>query len=93
MTYDSSQRTALHWPAGLFQSVCCFIADIVECAGGDYLHSAPKKYAPQIRIISCGQDKRMWPAFKSLGIPILGEEFILTGLLRHELLLDEFVLG
>ncbi|XP_063871217.1 mucin-5AC-like isoform X3 [Scylla paramamosain] len=71
----------------------CQMRDIVECAGGDYLHAPPRKYAPQIRIISCPEDKRLWPSFKSLGIPILGVEFILTGLLRHELLLEEFVLN
>lgn len=70
----------------------CQMRDIIECAGGDYLHAAPKKYEPQIRIISCPEDRKLWPAFTSLGIPILGVEFILTGLLRHELLLDEFVL-
>ncbi|MPC80130.1 Mediator of DNA damage checkpoint protein 1 [Portunus trituberculatus] len=67
--------------------------NIVECAGGDYLPAPPRKYAPQIRIISCLEDKHLWPSFKSLGIPILGVEFILTGLLRHELLLEDFVLN
>ncbi|XP_045126310.1 mediator of DNA damage checkpoint protein 1-like [Portunus trituberculatus] len=71
----------------------CQMRDIVECAGGDYLPAPPRKYAPQIRIISCLEDKHLWPSFKSLGIPILGVEFILTGLLRHELLLEDFVLN
>ena len=69
------------------------LTDIVECAGGDYLPAPPKKYEPQIRIISCPEDKKLWASFRSLGIPILGVEFILTGLLRHELLLEEFVLS
>lgn len=68
-------------------------AEIVECSGGEYLDMPPKRYAPQVRIVSCPEDKKHWAVFKKLGIPVLGTEFILTGLLRHELLLDDFVLG
>nr|XP_045581871.1 uncharacterized protein LOC123745398 isoform X1 [Procambarus clarkii] len=67
--------------------------EIIECSGGEYLDMPPKKYAPQVRIVSCPEDKKLWTSYKNLGIPILGTEFILTGLLRHELLLDEFPLG
>lgn len=67
--------------------------EIIECSGGEYLDMPPKKYAPQVRILSCTEDEHQWTSFKHLGIPILGTEFILTGLLRHELLLDEFQLG
>ncbi|XP_042219191.1 uncharacterized protein LOC121864213 [Homarus americanus] len=66
--------------------------EIVECSGGEYLDMPPKKYAPQLRIVSCLEDKHQWTSFKKMGIPILGTEFILTGLLRHELLLDDFYL-
>ncbi|XP_068244269.1 mediator of DNA damage checkpoint protein 1-like isoform X3 [Palaemon carinicauda] len=66
--------------------------EIVECSGGQYLDMPPKRYAPQIRIVSCPEDKGQWTSFQRIGIPVLGTEFILTGLLRHQLLLDEFVL-
>ncbi|XP_066969795.1 mediator of DNA damage checkpoint protein 1-like isoform X2 [Macrobrachium rosenbergii] len=66
--------------------------EIIECSGGQYLDMPPKRYAPQIRIVSCPEDKGLWTTFQRVGIPILGTEFILTGLLRHQLLLDEFVL-
>ncbi|XP_064115508.1 uncharacterized protein LOC135221698 [Macrobrachium nipponense] len=66
--------------------------EIIECSGGQYLDMPPKRYAPQIRVVSCPEDKGLWTTFRRVGIPILGTEFILTGLLRHQLLLDEFVL-
>ncbi|KAK7081436.1 hypothetical protein SK128_024035, partial [Halocaridina rubra] len=66
--------------------------EIIECSGGIYLDAAPKRYAPEIRIISCPTDKGLWGNFRRVGIPILGTEFILTGLLRHQLLLDDFEL-
>lgn len=53
----------------------------------------PKKFGPQIMIVSCSDDQKQWADFKKLGIPILGTEFVLTGLLRHELLLEEFILS
>ncbi|KAK4311781.1 hypothetical protein Pmani_016738 [Petrolisthes manimaculis] len=67
--------------------------EIIVCSGGRYLAQPPKKFGPQILIVSCQDDQKHWPNFKRLGIPILGTEFVLTGLLRHELLLDEFLLS
>ena len=67
--------------------------EIIECAGGVYLDNPPKKYSSEIRIISCEEDKKLWNSFKRISIPIFGTEFVLTGLLRHELLLEEFNLS
>nr|XP_027229686.1 mediator of DNA damage checkpoint protein 1-like [Penaeus vannamei] len=67
--------------------------EIIVCSGGIYMDVPPKRYSPEMRIISCPEDKNQWGAFKKLQIPVLGTEFILTGLLRHQLLLDDFVLA
>ncbi|XP_047484577.1 uncharacterized protein LOC125036181 [Penaeus chinensis] len=67
--------------------------EIIVCSGGIYMDVLPKRYSPEIRIISCAEDKNQWGAFKKLQIPVLGTEFILTGLLRHQLLLDDFILA
>ncbi|XP_063594187.1 uncharacterized protein LOC134771121 [Penaeus indicus] len=67
--------------------------EIIVCSGGVYMDVPPKRYSPEIRIISCAEDKNQWGAFKKLQIPVLGTEFILTGLLRHQLLLDDFILA
>ncbi|XP_042879397.1 uncharacterized protein LOC122257910 [Penaeus japonicus] len=67
--------------------------EIIVCSGGVYLDVPPKKFSQEIRIISCPEDKNHWSTFKRLQIPVLGTEFILTGLLRQQLLLDDFVLA
>ncbi|KAL7644575.1 UNVERIFIED_CONTAM: hypothetical protein RMT77_004112 [Armadillidium vulgare] len=64
--------------------------EIIECAGGEYLEMPPKFAAPKSIIVSCDEDKKNWSSFKKLKLTIVDKEFILTGLLRQKIMLDEF---
>lgn len=50
----------------------------------------PKFAAPKSIIVSCDEDKKNWSSFKKLKLTIVDKEFILTGLLRQKIMLDEF---
>ncbi|KAB7497707.1 Mediator of DNA damage checkpoint protein 1 [Armadillidium nasatum] len=64
--------------------------EIIECAGGQYLEMPPTFAAPKSIIVSCDEDKKNWSSFKKLKLTIVNKEFILTGLLRQKIMLDEF---
>ncbi|XP_072170057.1 uncharacterized protein [Diadema setosum] len=67
--------------------------DIIKCAGGEYLAKMPTKSTPKAVVISCEADKSLWSAASRAGVPIVSSEFILTGILRQEILLDQFKLS
>ncbi|GAB5359331.1 hypothetical protein AAMO2058_000535100 [Amorphochlora amoebiformis] len=68
---------------------------IIACAGGKLLKSAPRYFKPNYHVISCEDDldSPQVERLKALGYIIHSKELILTGVLRQELLLQDFVLG
>ncbi|CAG2210379.1 MDC1 [Mytilus edulis] len=58
--------------------------EIIECAGGQYLTTMPKKGGDNIVIVSCPDDGSLCTAAIKAGIPVVNSEFILTGILRQE---------
>ncbi|XP_071496427.1 uncharacterized protein [Diadema antillarum] len=67
--------------------------DIIKCAGGEYLAKMPTKSTPKAVVVSCETDKSLWSVASRAGIPVVSSEFILTGILRQEILLDQFKLS
>ncbi|CAG5118782.1 unnamed protein product [Candidula unifasciata] len=66
--------------------------DILKFAGAQYMKSMPSKPQDKLVVISCAEDQPLClPAIKA-GIPVVGTEFILTGILRQELDLESFSL-
>ena len=45
----------------------------------------PLKSKPETVVISCPEDQSLWSAAAKAGVPVVGAEFVLTGLLRQEL--------
>ncbi|CAL4121208.1 unnamed protein product, partial [Meganyctiphanes norvegica] len=66
--------------------------EIILCSGGEFLESAPKSAHDKVLVVSCEDDKRQWGTFKKKNIPIVSFEFVLTGLLRHKILIEEYKL-
>ncbi|XP_041484152.1 mediator of DNA damage checkpoint protein 1-like [Lytechinus variegatus] len=66
--------------------------DIIRCAGGEYVAKLPTKHIPQLVIVSCDGDKSLWAGPRKAGIPVVSSEFILTGILRQAILLDDYQL-
>lgn len=59
--------------------------DIIECAGGTYLASEPKRPLEGQLVVSCDEDKKVMDKLKEKNISLVDKEFILTGILRHKL--------
>nr|XP_054772370.1 LOW QUALITY PROTEIN: mediator of DNA damage checkpoint protein 1-like [Lytechinus pictus] len=66
--------------------------DIIKCAGGEYVARLPTKPIPQLVLVSCDGDKSLWAGPRKAGIPVVSSEFILTGILRQAILLDDYQL-
>ena len=64
-------------------------AEIVECAGGQYLAKMPLKKDEQIFVVSCESDKKSLAKTIKAGINIQNKEVILTGLLRQKVEFDK----
>lgn len=58
--------------------------DIVQFAGGKYLSRMPTRFADNTVIISCPEDLKTCKHAAKCGIPIVGTEYLLTGLLKYE---------
>ncbi|KAF2364349.1 Forkhead-associated (FHA) domain [Trinorchestia longiramus] len=66
--------------------------DLVVSGGGEYLERQPRSFYESIVVVSCLQDKKLWPTFRKLNIPIVSTEFILSGILRSEVSIDSNLL-
>ncbi|XP_063439986.1 mediator of DNA damage checkpoint protein 1-like isoform X2 [Mytilus trossulus] len=64
--------------------------EIIECAGGQYLSTIPKKGGDNIVIVSCPDDESLCTAAIKAGIPVVNSEFILTGILRQEVNINSY---
>ncbi|XP_052067194.1 mediator of DNA damage checkpoint protein 1-like isoform X2 [Mytilus californianus] len=64
--------------------------EIIECAGGQYLTTMPKKGGDNIVIVSCPDDESLCTAVMKAGVPVVNSEFILTGILRQEVNINSY---
>ena len=55
-----------------------------------FLPAAPRRYRDNIIVVSCDNDLHDCTQFISLNIPVVSSEFILTGILRHEILTEPY---
>lgn len=63
--------------------------EIVACAGGKYLDNLPARTSTGTTVvISCKQDLKACARVRNHGIPVVAAEFILSGLLHHNLSVD-----
>ncbi|XP_063038948.1 proline-rich protein 36-like [Melospiza melodia melodia] len=67
--------------------------DIVTCCGGTFLPQLPQEYAPRVLVISCPQDRRLWPPAVAARLPLLSAELLLSGVLQQRLELAPFLLS
>ncbi|XP_077047226.1 uncharacterized protein LOC143695914 [Agelaius phoeniceus] len=67
--------------------------DIVTCCGGTFLPQLPREYAPRVLVISCPQDRWLWPPAVAARLPLLSAELLLSGVLRQRLELAPFLLS
>ncbi|KAL9822833.1 uncharacterized protein GJ701_016140 isoform 2-T2 [Geothlypis trichas] len=67
--------------------------DIVTCCGGTFLPQLPQEYAPRVLVISCPQDRWLWPPAVAARLPLLSAELLLSGVLRQCLELELFLLS
>jgi BRCT domain, a BRCA1 C-terminus domain/Regulator of Ty1 transposition protein 107 BRCT domain/FHA domain len=58
-------------------------AIIAASGGGTVLKSAPRKFEPNVFIISCDKDRRSWDQFTSLDYAVYSPELLLTSILRQ----------
>jgi len=66
--------------------------DILECAGAKFLISMPTKAVDKTVVVSCPADEKLCQAAIKAGIPVVGAEFVLTGMLRQEVDLESHFL-
>ena len=58
---------------------------MVECAGGTWLKSMPRKSEENLFVISCPEDQTEQGRLAKMGIKIVDKEILLTGLLKQTL--------
>lgn len=57
-----------------------------------YLSQVPTRAAEKTLVISCEEDKVFWkPALKA-GVPIVSAEFVLTGILKQEVNIEQYLI-
>ncbi|KAI0227639.1 hypothetical protein LSAT2_021845 [Lamellibrachia satsuma] len=66
--------------------------DIIQCAGGEYLPSPPCSYQEKTVVVSCDANKAVCQRTLDGNIPVVSAEFLLTGILRQEVELDQYPL-
>ncbi|KAK2723357.1 uncharacterized protein LOC136033805 [Artemia franciscana] len=69
--------------------------EIIECAGGNYseFQRLPRSASPSSTwVISCPEDRHLWPTARRLCIKVVAVEALLSGLLKHKIHLDPFLL-
>ncbi|XP_049858430.1 uncharacterized protein LOC126349960 [Schistocerca gregaria] len=64
---------------------------IVESCGGTFIE-AMKNLPANSFVVSCSEDKHMWPKLKKLGSPVVGAETLLLGVLQQKLNLNTYLL-
>uniref|UniRef100_A0A8C9NR93 Mediator of DNA damage checkpoint 1 n=1 Tax=Serinus canaria TaxID=9135 RepID=A0A8C9NR93_SERCA len=67
--------------------------DLVTCCGGTFLPQLPREHAPRVLVISCPQDRWLWPPAMAAQLPLLSAELLLSGVLRQCLELAPFLLS
>uniref|UniRef100_A0A674HP18 BRCT domain-containing protein n=1 Tax=Taeniopygia guttata TaxID=59729 RepID=A0A674HP18_TAEGU len=67
--------------------------DIVTCCGGTFLPQLPREHAPRVLVISCPQDRGLWPPAVAARLPLLSAELLLSGVLQQRLELAPFLLS
>lgn len=67
--------------------------DIIQCAGGEYLASVPRTYQEKTVVISCDADRACCLRTLHGDIPVVSPEFLLTGILRQEVDIDQYQLA
>ncbi|XP_048582894.1 mediator of DNA damage checkpoint protein 1 isoform X2 [Nematostella vectensis] len=63
--------------------------DIIKCAKGEVLPRMPRAKDDGILVISCEEDHQACKPAVNAGVPVYSAELLLTGILRHQLSLDE----
>uniref|UniRef100_A0A8C3QNR1 BRCT domain-containing protein n=1 Tax=Cyanoderma ruficeps TaxID=181631 RepID=A0A8C3QNR1_9PASS len=66
--------------------------DLVTCCGGTFLPQLPREHAPRVLVISCPQDRCLWPGAVAARLPLLSAELLLSGVLRQRLDIAQFLL-
>ncbi|BFZ16444.1 hypothetical protein BsWGS_19482 [Bradybaena similaris] len=66
--------------------------DILKFAGAQYMKTMPNKSQDKLVVISCSEDRPLCLPAVNAGIPVVGAEFILTGILRQEVDFESFSL-
>ncbi|XP_014661452.1 PREDICTED: mediator of DNA damage checkpoint protein 1-like isoform X2 [Priapulus caudatus] len=68
------------------------MGEIIECAGGIYLHDMPRTGHEKTLVVSCEDDRGHCETALNNDIPVVGAEFILSGILQYEVDITSFSL-
>ncbi|XP_052019019.1 mediator of DNA damage checkpoint protein 1 isoform X6 [Apodemus sylvaticus] len=68
------------------------MGEIINCCGGTVLPSMPHSYKRHRVVITCTEDLPQCAVPSRLGLPLLSPEFLLTGVLKQEVMPEAFVL-
>ncbi|GAB1301010.1 Mediator of DNA damage checkpoint protein 1 [Apodemus speciosus] len=69
------------------------MGEIISCCGGTVLPSMPHSYKRHRVVITCTEDLPQCAVPSRLGLPLLSPEFLLTGVLKQEVMPEAFVLS
>ncbi|XP_071965022.1 uncharacterized protein [Antedon mediterranea] len=64
--------------------------DIIKCAGGQFASRMPAKYDEKVVVVACEEDETKCSSALKAGIPVVEAEFILTGVLRQEVDIEQY---
>lgn len=68
------------------------MVEIVEACGGFYVEESEDKSLENKIVISCVEDKKMWPNWTKQGAKLIDKEAILSGVLQQKFEPDKFKL-
>ncbi|XP_064605690.1 mediator of DNA damage checkpoint protein 1-like isoform X2 [Liolophura sinensis] len=64
--------------------------DIIQCAGAEYLGKMPNEPGEHVVVVSCEEDKGVCQSALEAGVTVVSSEFLFTGILKQEILIDNF---
>ena len=65
---------------------------MVECAGGIWLKTFPRKSESKLFVISCPEDRTDSDKLAKSGVKLVDKEILLSGLLKHSLDFEAFAI-
>ncbi|XP_043939229.1 mediator of DNA damage checkpoint protein 1 [Protopterus annectens] len=64
--------------------------EIIQCSGGTFLPKMPRAYKDKVLVVSCPEDLSKCKVAMDASIPVVGAEFILTGILQQSIDVEKY---